>query len=84
MGRLASLVCTLLFYSGGIPGLYYVGFVAFSLTYLTSRKLEFSPHTVIDFVKIVNFSMYLKLFMGIFIQNPLLYVSTNLELKDSF
>jgi hypothetical protein len=70
MGRLAASVYTILIFSGGIPGLYYVGFVAFTLTYLTSKNLEFSPHTVVGFVKIVNFGIYLKLIMGIFIQNP--------------
>ena len=82
MGRLAASVYTILIFSGGIPGLYYVGFVAFSLTYLASKKLEVSPHTVIDFVKIVNFAIYLKLIMGIFIQNSTLYVSKYLEIYD--
>jgi hypothetical protein len=75
MGRLAASFYTILFFSGAIPALYYVGLIGFGLAYLTSGDLEFSPHTVFAFIKIIKFSVYLKVLFGLFIHNPSHYLT---------
>ena len=81
MGRLSASLFTLLGFSGGIPFLYLIGLLTFGLSLLTSRDLDFSPHTVISMVEIMNISIYYKLIMGVFILEPSLFVMQNLLIE---